>query len=295
MSNAEHRASHPATDNVTVDDVKKFWSENPMSYFIDASQMTRERFEEVDRKFYTKSVPCYTPPGGIVYSRYIDYKSEIAGKKVLEIGYGLGTMQQAFYDNGGDVHGIDLSTAHYQAAQARMQLFDFKTNAVCDNAERLPFPDDTFDFVFSHGVIHHTPKTEEVVDEIYRVLKPGGKVLVMVYHWDSMRVRWKYHIKHWLFRLRNGMKVFCSIQESLNYHSDNHDKNRKGSPLAKAYTRTGGAKLFGRFRNLYIDVTGDPKEFEEFPIRPLGRLIPQSLKQKWTDSYGYFLMIKGEK
>ena len=50
------------------------------------------------------------------------------------------------------------------------------------NAEILSFEDESFDFVYSWGVLHHSPNTRKCFDEIYRVLRPGGKAKIMIYH-----------------------------------------------------------------------------------------------------------------
>src|SRR5256885_1358442 len=122
----------------TIEDVKRFWSENPMAYFQDASDISAHSLEAIDRRFREKSVSVYTPTGGELYSRYIDYDKEVRGKKVLEIGYGFGTMFKEFSDHGADLYGIDLSTAHFEAVLKRMHLQNFHANVVCGNAEALP-------------------------------------------------------------------------------------------------------------------------------------------------------------
>ncbi|HNI12155.1 MAG TPA: class I SAM-dependent methyltransferase [bacterium] len=282
-------------EQTLVNDVKQFWSSHPMAYNFPTKNLSKDLLAQIDQKFYKKAVNCYHGDGKKLYSDYINYNEMIKNKSVLEIGYGMGTMMQCFCENGANYFGIDLSDFHFAAAQFRKSMFNLNADVVLGNAESLPYGDNQFDFVFSHGVIHHTPQTEKVCDEIYRVLKPGGKFLVMVYHLNSIRVRWDYHIKHSFFRWQKGLKTFCSIQEALNYHTDNHDSNRGGSPLAKAYTRTTGAKLFEKFKHLHIDVTSNPIEFEKFPFHPFGKLMPFSLRKKISKKWGYFLMINGQK
>jgi len=73
-----------------------------------------------------------------------------------------------------------------------------------ENAEQLSFPNESFDWVYSHGVLHHTPNTQRAMDEVHRVLKPGGRAIIMLYHKHSFN----YFIRIMTFmRLRVLLKI----------------------------------------------------------------------------------------
>ena len=104
------------------------------------------------------------------------------GKKLLEIGVGLGSDHQKFAESGADLYGCDLTERAIFNTQKRMSLFGLSSKTQVDDAENLSYSDNTFDMVYSWGVIHHSPKTEQCAHQIYRVLKPGGSAKVMIYY-----------------------------------------------------------------------------------------------------------------
>jgi ubiquinone/menaquinone biosynthesis C-methylase UbiE len=108
---------------------------------------------------------------------------------VLEVGCGLGTDGAQFAKAGAVYTGIDLTDAAIDLAKRRFELFQLPGTFRVADAERLDFPDNTFDIVYSHGVLHHTPDTAAAVREVHRVLRPGGKAIVMLYHRDSYNYR----------------------------------------------------------------------------------------------------------
>jgi len=79
---------------------------------------------------------------------------------------------------GARTHGVDLTPGHVELTRERLRLNGFAPRLVNADAEALPFPDNRFDFVYSFGVVHHSPDTARAVSEIFRVLKPGGRIAV---------------------------------------------------------------------------------------------------------------------
>jgi len=107
--------------------------------------------------------------------------AEVKGK-VLEIGVGLGTDLKQFARAGCDCHGIDITQKHLSLTRRNFMLEGIPvTLSLCD-AEKICYPDKTFDCIYSFGVIHHIPNVESVLEEVYRILKPGGILWVSVYH-----------------------------------------------------------------------------------------------------------------
>src|SRR5205814_370348 len=90
---------------------------------------------------------------------------------------------------GADYTGIDLTEAAIELARKRFALSHLNGQFLVSDAENLDFDDESFDLVYSHGVLHHTPDIEAAVREIYRVLKPGGRAIVMLYHRGSYNYR----------------------------------------------------------------------------------------------------------
>ncbi len=112
---------------------------------------------------------------------YFQYGS-FNGKKVLEIGIGLGTDLRQFAEGGAECFGIDITDRHIELTLQNFAVNGLKVDVRKADANCLPFPDNTFDVVHSFGVLHHIPDVESALQEISRVLKPDGKFLVSVYH-----------------------------------------------------------------------------------------------------------------
>jgi 2-polyprenyl-3-methyl-5-hydroxy-6-metoxy-1,4-benzoquinol methylase len=103
----------------------------------------------------------------------------LAGRTVLDAGCGMGRFAEVCADAGANVHAIDLSTAVEAAAQNlrdRPNVWIYQADIM-----KLPFADGTFDFIYSIGVLHHTPNTRAAFDQLPRLLKPGGRLAVWVY------------------------------------------------------------------------------------------------------------------
>ncbi|HYG81806.1 MAG TPA: class I SAM-dependent methyltransferase, partial [Pyrinomonadaceae bacterium] len=160
--------------------VRAFWQQNPCgTKFSDAPPGTRLFYERVEEHRYTKEwhIPAAADFAGA------------RGLSVLEIGCGLGTDGAQFAQAGALYTGVDLTDAAVELAQKRFELFGLPGTFRTADAENLDFADESFDLVYSHGVLHHTPDTVKAVKEVHRVLKPGGRAVVMLYHRDSYNYR----------------------------------------------------------------------------------------------------------
>jgi ubiquinone/menaquinone biosynthesis C-methylase UbiE len=154
-----------------------------------------------------------------------------AGKNVLEIGVGLGADHEQFARGGAKLTGIDLTARAIEHTRARFQRFGLSSHLSLGDAENLPFAHSAFDMVYSWGVLHHSPDTQRAVDEIWRVLKPGGVARVMIYH--------RYSIIGFMLWLRYGLLRLRSLDHIYSEHLE--------SPGTKAYSRAQANRMFGRF------------------------------------------------
>src|SRR5438128_11179619 len=160
--------------------VRAFWQTHPCgTKFSDAEIGTPEFFASLEAHRYRKE--WHIP----VAANF----AATRGLKVLEIGCGMGTDGAQFAKAGADYTGIDLTDAAIELARKRFELSGLQGNFQISDAENLDFADESFDLVSSHGVLHHTPDTARAVREIHRVLVPGGRAIVMLYHRGSYNYR----------------------------------------------------------------------------------------------------------
>ena len=164
--------------SVEINDVKAFWDANPCQSNLSDKENRKKYFEEISHKRYFWR-EWHVP----IIAEFEKFKN----KDVLEIGCGIGTDGFEFAKNGAHYVGIDLTPNSVKLAKERFDLFNVKGEFKVVNAEEgLPFPDNSFDHIYSFGVIHHSPNTEAIVDEMYRVLKPSGTFTVMLYNRSSI-------------------------------------------------------------------------------------------------------------
>src|SRR5713101_7169134 len=243
--------------------VRAFWQAHPCgTKFSDAEMGTREFFARVDAHRYAKEW-------------HIPEAADFAGARglrVLEIGCGLGTDGAQFAKAGAYYTGIDLTEAAIELARKRFEVSGLPGEFRVADAENLDFTDESFDLVYSHGVLHHTPDTARAVQEIHRVLKPGGRAIVMLYHRGSYNYRVGIRVLRRaganLLKSESGIKIVNRLtgepMESLRDHarllkastnghvaSDeflSQSTDGAGNPLARAYSRREARVLFGDFR-----------------------------------------------
>src|SRR5262245_21760319 len=156
-----------------ISGVHSFWNTEACgTHFVREFQNDKEFFERFREYRYRTEwhIPKLVP------------FAEARGRKVLEIGTGNGAEGVMFALNGADYTGVDLTEAALAATRKHFEVMELSGTFQKENAEQLSFPDESFDWVFSHGVLHHTPNTQAAIDEVYRVLKPNGRAIIMLYH-----------------------------------------------------------------------------------------------------------------
>ncbi len=163
---------------------RSWWEQTPMRYdwreSIGSAPGTKEYYAEVDRRFLD-AVRHYLPWEKIPFESLIPYAG-LARSDVLEIGVGQGTHAQLIAPRSKSFTGIDLTEVARAASQKRFDLNGIDGRIVQMDAEAMAFPDQSFDFIWSWGVIHHSASTQNVLREMRRVLRPGGHACVMVYY-----------------------------------------------------------------------------------------------------------------
>lgn len=165
----------------------------------------------------------------------------VAGKRVLEIGLGEGAESERLIRGGADWSGVDLTAESIARVRTRLALRklphdELRQGSVLD----LPFADDSFDMVFSHGVLHHVPDIEQAQREIHRVLHPHGELVIMLY------ARWSLN-----YLVSIGLLRRASLLAA--YPLDRVGLLRLGFTPAVLAAHLGNAKKLGLFRYLRLD------------------------------------------
>jgi SAM-dependent methyltransferase len=221
---------------------------------------------------------------------------DVADKQVLEIGLGEGSESERLIRRGARWSGIDLTAESVARVGARLAMRDLRYEDLRQGSVLdLPFADNQFDLVFSHGVLHHVLDIKRAQREIHRVLRPGGELVIMLY------ARWSlnYLVSIGLIRrgallaafllARAGMLKSGVGQGMLADHLDNarktgllrylrmgefthHNTDGPGNPYALAYDRRRVERDFPSFR-----VTRTYKRFMHAPPLPLHQLPGETL------------------
>jgi len=190
---------------------KAWWESTPMRYDwreeLTEIPGSEEYFNEIDRRFLT-SARKYMPWRAVPFEELIPF-DELRDKDVLEIGVGHGTHAQLISPRCKSFTGIDLTSYAAEMTSKRLRLFNIPGKVLQMDAEQMSFPDGSFDFIWSWGVIHHSADTRGVLQEMNRVLRVNGTSTVMVYH----RSWWQYYVV-WLLK---GV-----IQEKMGRHGSLH-------------------------------------------------------------------------
>jgi len=285
--------------------VRSFWQEHPCgTKFADAPPGSRRFYQLVEEHRYTKEwhIPS---AAGFANSKNL---------RILEIGCGLGTDGAQFAKAGADYTGIDLTQAAVGLAKRRFELDQLPGTFQVADAERLDFPDDAFDVVYSHGVLHHTPDTAAAVREIHRVLRPGGRAVVMLYHRDSYNYRVNIsllrragvHLLGWTAGVKLVHLLTGEPEESLREHARqlhaqpgylnpeeflSRNTDGAGNPLARVYSRSEARDLFKDFAHVELRTYFLNKRW--LPV--LGPMLPRSIESQLAARWGWHLWIYATK
>jgi len=260
---------------VSKKNIQEFWTKNVPGFDViskDYSPEQKEFYLAVDKHRYK-------------YDSYIlplleSFVKE--GDNVLEIGCGLGSDSRQIARKGGSIISLDLSFNNACLTKKGAKLLGLdKNRAVCGDAENLPFKDNAFDAVYSFGVLHHTPNTKKAIDEIYRIIKPNGKCLVMLYH--------KGYAYYLLLLIYIPLFVKGKLRGNLDVFTSKYDH----TPLSKMYSKKETRALFRKFRNLGIEMTTYGGVQNHRVLRYIYTLLNKS--HFLMNRFGSFLLIKGKK
>ncbi|MCC2662105.1 MAG: ubiG 2 [Rhodospirillales bacterium] len=178
--------------------VRQYWNNHIHDWKVAQSEVGSQAFfEEIEEYRFEKL--NYLP-------RLVDFDG-YRGKRVLDVGCGVGNDLARFAKGGAEVVGIDLAETSIDLARRNFRQRGLAGEFQIMNGERMDFPDDSFDLVYCHTVLHFTPHPERMVQEIHRVLRAGGHAIVMTVNRRS-----------WLNLLHKVMKVEIDHLDAPKFH-----------------------------------------------------------------------------
>ncbi len=268
---------------VDLNTVQEYWETRSPGLTHSGKKVgTPEFFAEVERERYTDPFKYAWLPDAAEFSQH-------AGEKVLEVGVGLGSDILQFARGGAEVYGIDLTSRAVELTRERFRQNGLNGTFRQASFTDIPFDDDTFDLVYSFGVLHHSEQTQQGIDEIHRVLRPGGRAVVMLYHKG-----FKYYVrKLFYYGVLKGEFAHSTAREIVSRHSETFGD----CPLTQAFSRREARKMFARFDRVrfegyrlddYLYVRGKM-------VSPARVLLPRPAYRWIENRSGWNLLIKATK
>lgn len=292
-----------ATKTPSIEDVRAFWEAHPCGEETSTAEDSLKYFLGIEEYRYTAAP----------FILKVAQPEQFAGKRVLEIGCGLGTDGAQFAKAGADYVGVDLTQAAIELARRNFSARGLQAEFLTVDAEELPFSPGSFDHIYSFGVIHHTPNPTAVMDEIHRVLSPGGTVTAAVYNRGSIN----YYVEiMFLRKLGRALlrptwapallsRTLGFAREKLDGHRENlfriprptHEQwismNTDGPdcPLARVYSAGDARALFARF----ADVRSEVHFFDRSHWPLVGRLLSARAGEAIGTRLGWYRCIYARK
>ncbi len=199
---------------------RNWWAENPMSYDwnreIGYEESSEDFFREIDHRFFG-AVRRFMPWNRLPFDPLIDFRA-LEQQDVLEIGVGSGSHAQLIASHARSYVGIDITEQAVERTSRRLELQGIGAEILRMDAEEMSFEDQSFDYVWSWGVIHHSADTRRIVEQIHRVLRPGGAATIMVYNsnfWNKVVIAGFFHglLRGKLLRTRSLTRIRKSVTD----------------------------------------------------------------------------------
>jgi len=283
-------------------EIRDWWAGAPMTYgerhggteyirpdgSIELVELGSRRFFEIaDERFYGWKRPLH---GARPFEKTFDYE-RCSGRPVLEIGCGMGCMAMNWAQAGAQITAVDLNPVAVAQTTRRFEVFGLNGTIRQVDAETVPFADASFDYAYSWGVLHHTPGTAVGLQQMRRVLKPGGEIGVMLYHRHSLLYRYTVaFIEGWL----NDERDVLSERELASRYGDG--AREEGNPHTWPVTIPEVEELFSGFENLSVRILGTdvPDILNVLGPNLAGRL-GERRKASLARRYGWSLWITARK
>jgi 2-polyprenyl-3-methyl-5-hydroxy-6-metoxy-1,4-benzoquinol methylase len=269
----------------SIADVQQYWDARPCNIRHSTKPVgSKEYFDEVEaRKYFVEPhIPAFAE-----FERW-------EGKRVLEVGCGIGTDSINFARAGAELTAVELSSESLRIAAQRAEVMGVadRIRFLEANAEELTatLTDEPYDLVYSFGVIHHTPRPERALAEMRALVTPGGTLKLMVYHRRSWKVFW--------IVAAQGHGRFWKTDELVAEHSE----AETGCPVTFSYTRGEARELVEtsgfRVQDLRVDHVFPYRIRDYVQYRyvrePYFRWMPEPVFRAFERRFGWHLLVTAE-
>ena len=185
-------------------------------------------------------------------ARYVP--ADFEGKKVLEVGLGFGTLGQLLASRNADYHGVDIAARPVETMKRRLEWLGRRGDQVTQaSVLELPLEDASFDYVYSIGCLHHTGDLPKAVQEVHRVLVPGGRAVVMLYN--------RYSLRQLLHGLLAPLRSRTDGDDAIRGLYDVRESG-EAAPHTDFVSKSDVRRLFADFGRVEIEV----QNFEDYPL-----------------------------
>lgn len=263
-------------------EVREFWNEAPCGEVYAQGEDSKEKYEAHRQARYELEP---------VIPKFAKFESG-KGLEILEVGVGMGADHIEWAKSSPKkLCGIDITQSGIDHTQQRLAIHGLSSNLQVGDAENLPFEDESFDMVYSWGVVHHSPNTQAAINEIHRVLRPNGTAKIMVYH--------KYSMVGFMLWARYALargKIFTSLDEIFAKYME--------SPGTKAYSKNQGKQLLQKFSEAKIETQlsfGDVLEgsagqrHQGIVLKLAKMLYPRFIIKTFFKTNGIYLLMEAKK
>lgn len=271
--------------DTSIDEVKDFWENNPLFSGESEFEVGSTQFFKAHSKAYYDDVFV----GEFEDEKFIPANLDDA--VVLDLGCGVGfwsiEIQQrrnckAFYSG-------DLTQKALDTTRLRLEQNGLKADLSIQNAEKMTYESNFFDHVNCQGVIHHTPNTEKTVEEIARVLKPGGSASISVYYQNLFLRNWSKISAIGKVLSKSGGGLKGRGREDIFNEEDPDEITRlydgSDNPIGKSYLK----KDIVAMMKPYFKVEQTFKYF--FPARSLPFKIPKAIHRLLSRNLGFMIHL----
>lgn len=261
---------------------KSVWGSTPAgwTYGQGFQKGTKEFFESVLEKRF--SYECDWLDDIVKFERF-------RGKRILEIGCGAGYDAYQFCKHGADYTGIDLTPDNPIIAQKHLAFFNYKAQTLEMDAEQLHFSE-KFDYIYSFGVLHHTPYIKKALKNIFDVLNENGEAQIIVYHKHSIFYILQVVLCDWIFKMK-FLKMSLKDRRSHIEYTLSDSK-----ALVNIYSKKEFHVLCKEagFRVIKTDIRKLVREdLPDFPlVRRMYKYIPDSWLQSLSKKFGWYLSVR---